>query len=115
MARLFERRALYRKLSPTIAYLTTQNAEVAARVRDLNRLALERLQHFLQRVNELGLGRIADPEAAALVIQVTTETLAGMGLPYTTYIERERVQAALTEMLWRFITGGAPPEALRAA
>jgi AcrR family transcriptional regulator len=105
VARLFERRALYRKLSPTIAYLTTQNPDVAARVRELNHLALQRLQQFLRRVNELGLGRIADPEAAALVIQVTTETLAGMGLPYTTHVERERVQSALTEMLWRFISG----------
>ncbi|WP_029214871.1 TetR/AcrR family transcriptional regulator [Kallotenue papyrolyticum] len=103
VARLFERRELYRKLSPAIAYLATQNPDVAARVRELNRLALERLQHFLRRVNELGLGQVADPEAAALVIQVTTETLAGMGLPYTTQIERERVQAALTEMLWRFV------------
>jgi AcrR family transcriptional regulator len=104
VARLFERRALYRKLSPTIAYLTTQNPDVAARVRELNHLALQRLQQFLHRVNELGLGRIADPEAAALVIQVTTETLAGMGLPYTTHVERQRVQASLTEMLYSYIT-----------
>lgn len=107
VARLFERRELYRKLSPAIAYLATQHPDVAARVRELNRLALERLQAFLRRINELGLGQVPDPEAAALVIQVTTETLAGMGLPYTTQIERQRVQAALTEMLWRFIGGAA--------
>ncbi len=104
VARIFERHMLYRKLSPTLAYLATQDAEVAARVRELNRIALERIQHFLRQINERGLGHIADPEAAAVVMQVATETLAGMGLPYTTHISRERVQKALSDMLWSFIT-----------
>lgn len=104
VARIFERHMLYRKLSPTLAYLATQDAEVALRVRDLNRIALERIQHFLRQINERGLGHIADPEAAAVVIQVATETLAGMGLPYTTHVSRGRVQAALSDMIWSFIT-----------
>jgi AcrR family transcriptional regulator len=103
VARLFERQALYRQLSPTIAYLATQDEAVASRVRDLNRSALERLQRFLRAINEHGLGTIPDPEAAAVVIQVATETLAGMGLPYTSYISLDRVQTALTEMILRFI------------
>ncbi|HEX6291389.1 MAG TPA: TetR/AcrR family transcriptional regulator [Herpetosiphonaceae bacterium] len=108
VARLFERHMFYRKLSPTLAYLATQDAEVAARVRELNRIALERIQRFLRQINEHGLGHIADPEAAAVVIQVSTETLAGMGLPYTTHISSARVQAALSAMIWSFITLPAP-------
>ncbi len=104
MARIFERHMLYRKLSPTLAYLATQDAEVATRVRDLNRSALERIQQFLRQINERELGHIDDPEAAAVVIQVATETLAGMGLPYTTHISRERIQKALSDMLWSFMT-----------
>lgn len=103
VARLFERHLLYRKLSPTLAYLATQDQEVAARVRELNRSALERLQRFLRSINDLGLGRVPDPEAAAVVIQVATETLAGMGLPYTSHISRDRIQGTLTEMILRFI------------
>lgn len=103
VARLFERQLLYRRLSPTIAYVAAQDAEVAARVRDLNRTVLDRIHMFLHTLNERGLAQIPDPEAAALVLQVATETLAGMGLPYTGQISRERVQAALAEMVWRFI------------
>jgi AcrR family transcriptional regulator len=110
VARLFERQTLYRKLSPTLAYLATQEPEVAQRVRELNQTALVRLHHFLQTINERGLGTIPDPEAAAVVIQVATETLAGMGLPYTSHISRDRVQRALTEMIVRYI--GAPPHHL---
>jgi AcrR family transcriptional regulator len=103
VARLFERQLLYRRLSPTIAYVAAQDAEVAARVRDLNRTVLDRIHTFLHTLNERGLAQIPDPEAAALVIQVAAETLAGMGLPYTGQISRERVQAALAEMVWRFV------------
>jgi AcrR family transcriptional regulator len=103
VTRLFERQTLYRKLSPTLAYLATQEPEVAQRVRELNHIALARLHHFLQTINDRGLGNIPDPEAAAVVIQVATETLAGMGLPYTSHISRERVQRALTEMILRYI------------
>jgi AcrR family transcriptional regulator len=105
VARLFERQTLYRKLSPTIAYVATQDAEVAARVRDLNRTVLDRLHAFLRTLDERGLARISDPEATAVVMQVAAETLAGMGLPYTGQVSRERVQAVLTEMIWRFIKG----------
>lgn len=104
VARLFERQTLYRRLSPTLAYLATQDQDVAARVRDLNRIALDRLHAFLQRVNESGLGNIPDPEAAAVVIQVATETLAGMGLPYTSHVSRTRIQAALTDMIWQYLS-----------
>jgi AcrR family transcriptional regulator len=104
VARIFERHLLYRKLSPTLAYLATQDAEVASRVRDLNRIALEQIQHFLRQINEHRLGHIADPEATAVVIQVATETLAGMGLPYTTHVSRGRIQAALSEMILSYIT-----------
>lgn len=107
VARLFERETLYRKLSPTLAYLATQEQEVAARVRDLNRSALDRLHQFLRRINELGLGTIPDPEAAAVVIQVATETLAGMGLPYTSHVSRERVKTTITDMIWRYVDVGA--------
>ena len=103
VARLFERQLLYRRLSPTIAYVAAQDAEVAARVRDLNRTVLDRIHTFLHTLNERGLAQIPDPEAGALVIQVAAETLAGMGLPYTGQISRERVQAALAEMVWRFV------------
>lgn len=103
VARLFERQTLYRKLSPTIAYLATQNQAVAERVRDLNYSALNRIREFLQAIEERGLGQVRDPEAAAVVIQVATETLAGMGLPYTSHVSRDRVQQALAEMIWRFI------------
>jgi AcrR family transcriptional regulator len=105
VARLFERQLLYRRLSPTIAYVAAQDAEVAARVRDLNRTVLDRIHTFLYTLNERGLAQIPDPEAAALVIQIAAETLAGMGLPYTGQISRERVQAALAEMVWRFVRG----------
>lgn len=105
VARLFERQLLYRRLSPTIAYVAAQDPEVAARVRDLNRTVLDRIHTFLHTLNVRGLAQIPDPEAAALVIQVAAETLAGMGLPYTGQISRERVQAALAEMVWRFISG----------
>jgi AcrR family transcriptional regulator len=104
VARIFERHMLYRKLSPTLAYLATQDTEVASRVRDLNRIALEQIQYFLRQINEHRLGHIADPEAAAVVIQVATETLAGMGLPYTTHVSRSRVQATLSDMIWSFVT-----------
>jgi AcrR family transcriptional regulator len=107
VSRLFERQVLYRKLSPTIAYLTTQDPEVAARVRELNHTALNRLQRFLETLNERGLSNIADPEAAAVVIQVSTETLAGMGLPYPSQSSRERVQAVLVDMIWRYISARA--------
>jgi len=103
IARLFERQTLYRRLSPTIAYVAAGDAEVASRVRDLNRRVLDRIHTFLGTLNDCGVATIPDPEAAALVIQVATETLAGMGLPYTGQISRERVQAALTEMIWRFV------------
>lgn len=103
IARLFERQTLYRKLSPTIAYVATQDVEVANRVRDLNRTVLDRLHAFLRTLNEHGLARIPDPEATALVIQVAAETLAGMGLPYTGQVSRERVRVALTEMICRLI------------
>ena len=105
VAHLFERQLLYRRLSPTIAYVAAQDAEVAARVRDLNRTVLDRLHTFLHTLNERGLAQMPDPEAAALVIQIAAETLAGMGLPYTGQISRERVQAALAEMVWRFVAG----------
>lgn len=107
VARIFERHMLYRKLSPTLAYLATQDAEVASRVRDLNRIALEQIQGFLRQINEHGLGYIADPEAAAVVIQVATETLAGMGLPYTSHVSRARVQTTLSDMIWSFISAPA--------
>jgi AcrR family transcriptional regulator len=105
VARLFERQTLYRQLSPTIAHVATQDAEVAAQVRELNHTVLDRIQAFLRMLNERGLAHIPDPEAAAVVIQVSAETLAGMGLPYTGQVSRERVRAALTEMIWRFIAG----------
>lgn len=107
VTRLFERQMLYRKLSPTIAYLATQDAEVGARVRELNQVALARLQEFLQAIHERGLGYIPDPEAAALVVQVAAETLAGMGLPYTGHISRRRVETALTDMISCFISADA--------
>ena len=109
--RLFERHVLYRQLSPTLAYLATQDQAVAERVRELNRLALERLHEFLRSLNAHGLGSVPDPEAAAVVIQVAAETLAGMGLPYTSHVSRERVRAALTEMIFRFLTGPKVDEA----
>jgi AcrR family transcriptional regulator len=105
VARLFERQTLYRRLSPTIAYVATQDVEVAARVRELNRTVLDRLHAFLHTLNERGFADIPDPEAVAVVVQVAAETLAGMGLPYTGQVSRERVQSALTEMIWRFIKG----------
>lgn len=108
VARLFERHMLYRQLSPTLAYLATQDAQVAGRVRDLNRIAFDRLHQFLRTINEHGLGSIPDPEAAAVVIQVATETLAGMGLPYTSHVSRDRIETALNEMIWRFINAGLP-------
>lgn len=104
VARLFERQTLYRKLSPTMAYVATQDAEVAARIRDLNRTVLDRLHTFLRTLNERGLAQIPDPEATAVVIQVAAETLAGMGLPYTGQVSRERVRAALTELIWRCLS-----------
>jgi AcrR family transcriptional regulator len=103
VARLFERQTLYRRLSPTIAYVAAGDAEVAARVRDLNRTVLDRIYSFLRTLNDRGLAHIPDPEAAALVLQVAAETLAGMGLPYTGQVSRERVRGALTEMIWRFV------------
>lgn len=103
VARLFERQTLYRRLSPTIAYVAASDAEVAAQVRELNHAVLDRIHTFLRTLNERGLANIPDPEAAALVIQVAAETLAGMGLPYTGQIDRERVQETLTEMVWRFL------------
>lgn len=108
VARIFARQTLYRKLSPTLAHLATQDPEVAERVRALNRSALDRLIQFLRRVNEYGLGHVADPEAAAVVIQVSTETLAGMGLPYTSHISRNRIEATLCEMIWRAIDSPLP-------
>lgn len=107
VARIFARQTLYRKLSPTIAHLATQDAQVGERVRELNYIALQRLHEFLQTINARGLGRIADPEAAAVVIQVATETLAGMGLPYSAQISRDRIEVALTDMIWRFLSAGA--------
>lgn len=104
IARIFARQTLYRKLSPTIAHIATQDAEVAERVRELNRIALDRLRTFLQAINERKLGHVADPEAAAVVIQVATETLAGMGLPYTGHISRDRIAAVLTDMIARYIS-----------
>lgn len=106
ITRLFERQTLYRRLSPTIAYVALQDAEVAARVRDLNRTVLDRIHGFLRTLDDHGLANIPDPEAAALVLQVSAETLAGMGLPYTGQISRERVKAMLSEVIWRFIVGG---------
>lgn len=103
VSRLFERHLLYRRLSPTLAYLATQNPEVAERVRELNRSALERLHQFLRSVDQRGLGHIPDPEATAVVIQVATETLAGMGLPYTSHVSRDRIRAVLTGMILSFI------------
>lgn len=103
VARVFERQLLYRRLSPTIAYVAAQDAEVAARVRALNHTVLHRIHTFLRTLNDRGLAQIPDPEGAALVIQVAAETLAGMGLPYTGQVSRDRVRAALTEMIWRFV------------
>lgn len=109
VTRIFTRQTLYRKLSPTLAYLATQDAAVAERVRQLNRIALERLHQFLRRVDEYGLGRVDDPEAAAVVIQVATETLAGMGLPYTGHIGRERVERQLSTMICRYLQASQQP------
>lgn len=106
VSRLFERHLLYRRLSPTLAYLATQNAEVAERVRELNRTALERLHQFLRDVNQRGMGNIPDPEATAVVIQVATETLAGMGLPYTSHVSRDRIRSVLTQMILSYIASG---------
>lgn len=103
VARLFERQVIYRKLSPTLAYLATQDQRIAERVRELNYAALNRLHNFLQSINDRGLGNIPDPEATALVIQVATETLAGMGLPYISHVSRDRIEAVLSEMIWRYI------------
>lgn len=103
VARLFERQVVYRKLSPTLAYLATQDQHIAERVRELNYTALNRLHRFLQMINDRGIGNIPDPEATALVIQVATETLAGMGLPYISQVSRERIEAVLSEMIWRYI------------
>ncbi len=100
VSRIFERRLLYRKLSPTLAYLATQDENVAERVQELNRIARDHLHRFLRTINEQGLGNIPDPEAAAVVIQVAAETLAGQGIPD---ISHARVQAAVTEMIWRFV------------
>jgi hypothetical protein len=46
---------------------------------------------------------VDDPEAAAVVIQVATETLAGMGLPYASHIGRERVERQLSTMICRYL------------
>lgn len=103
VGRLFERHVLYRKLSPTLAYLATQDQAVAERVRELNHVALERLHEFLRSLHTRGIGHVPDPEAAAVVIQVAAETLAGMGLPYTSHVSRERIRAALTDMIFCFL------------
>lgn len=109
VARLFERQVVYRKLSPTLAYLATQDQHIAERVRELNYAALNRLHSFLQAINDRGLGCIPDPEAAAIVIQVATETLAGMGLPYISHVSRERIESVLSEMIWRYISEPISP------